>query len=455
MAALAVSTATLIVLGWLTFVAVPAVQLTLERGTSGEWIVADVPVAEFAWLAGVRPGMTVQAFVPPGSEPAQDWESLLATDGALLIGVQRHEIPPHPAPFTVSAIALVFAVVAHRLTPTAASWLLVAPALTSLAAASDLVPAALSFGLVIAPAVVGALYAAEPIRRLHRFTPAVAALAVLLAAAGWLLAYALRFESWVLPRQLSAGIAVGLLVAGSAGVVRQALWRARTRLERHGSAPASLAVLLAATVDELIPGRARSRLLAIEHERAGLASDLHAEVLPDLAAVIRSVDAGIDPAEAAVRLRAIADELRDLMAERRLSVLDELGLVPALEWLAERIEERTNVRVEIDIKGADVARAPREVELAAYRIAQQAIDNALVHARPSRIRITVEITGNRLELVITDDGAGIGPDDEARALRAGHLGLADMRQRAAVVGGAFRVWQRAEGGTTAALRWPG
>lgn len=453
-AAFTVATGALLVVGWLTFVSVPPVQLTLEPRTNGEWVVADVPVAEFAWLSGVRPGMTAGGFVAPGPEPGRDWTSLFVTDGVMTIDVQRHPIPPDPVTFTVGAVALLLAAIAWRLAPTLAWWLLAVPPLASLAVASDLVPASIALALTIAPPAVAATCAADRARRLHWIVPVVAGLAVLLDGAVWLLAYQLRFDSWAAPRDFSGAVAVALLGLGTAGVVRQAAWRARARLTRAGAEHAGGSVLVAATIDELIPGRAHSRLQAIERERASLAADLHAEVLPDLAAVIRSVDAGLDPTEAVARLRAVADELRELMSERRLSVLDELGLLPALEWLAERIEERTNVTVEIEVRGEDVARAPREVELAAYRIAQQAIDNALVHGRPTRIQLRIEIAGDRLALQVTDDGTGITADADRRALRAGRLGLADMRARAAAISGSFRIWRRPEGGTTAELRWP-
>lgn len=452
--ALAVSAAALLVLGWLTFVSVPSVQLGLERRASGEWSVGEVPVAESAWLYGVRAGMVVDGFTGPGSTPGQGWESLAVTDGTLRLDVQRHLLAPEAIAFTGGLIALLLAVVAYRLAPTLAWWLTVAPTLTSLAVASDYVPASLAFLLALAPPAVAGLSVAERARRLHPLVPALAAMAVLGAAAGWLVAYSARFESWALPRQLPIGVAVVMLGLGTVAVIREGLRRARTRLGHQGAAVAPSMALLAATVDELIPGRARSRLLAIESERTRLASDLHADVLPELADVIRSADAGMNPTETASRLRAVADELRDLMAERRLAVLDELGLVPALEWLAERIEERTKVRVEIDIRGDDAQRAPREVELAAYRIAQQAMDNALIHAHAGTIRIDLTISGQRLELEITDDGLGLPVDAEARALRAGHLGLADMRARAAAIGGTFRIGSRPGSGTTAALRWP-
>ena len=374
----------------------------------------------------------------------------------MTMDIQRRPLLPDPVAFYLGAVALILAVGAGRVVPGVAWWLLAVPPLASLAVASDLVPASIALALTIAPPAVAATYATDRARRLHPIVPVLAGPAVLLDGAVWLLAYQLwfGFDSWAAPRQLSAGVAVALLGLGTAGVVRQAAWRARTRFARHGAGQPSRAASVTAVTDELIPRRARTRLLAIERERAALAEDLHADVLLDLAAVIRSVDTGTDPAEAAARLRTVADELRGLMTERRLAVLDELGLLPALKWLAERVQERTSVEVDFDVQGADVGRAPREVELAAFRVAQQAIDNALVHARPRRIQLRIEIAGDRLGIKVTDDGKGIPADAEARALRAGRLGLTDMRSRAATIGAAFRIWRRAEGGTTVELRWP-
>lgn len=448
---LAVATATLLVVGWLTFVSVPAVHVTLRQTASGGWVVIDAPVAEYAWVAGVRPGMTVGGFVAPGPEPGGNWDTLAVTDGVVTIGIPHHPMPPDPGPVFAGTIALLLAAFAYRLAPTPAWWLLAVPPLVALAVASDLVPAPIAFILATAPPGVAATCAAERVRGILRAIPAAG---VLVVGGGWLLAHALRFETWVVPRQLSAITTVALLGLATAGVVRDAGWRAHVRLRRHGANRSSRAVFLTAIADELVPGRARSRLLAIERERAALATDLHADVLPELAAVIRSMDSDVDDAERVSRLRGIARDLRELMGERRLAVLDALGLVPALELLAERVQSRTNVEVEIDVHGPGAGRAPREVELAAYRIVQQALDNALVHARPSRIRFEVEIADGRVQLAVTDDGIGLPEDAEARALRAGRLGLADMRSRATAIGAAFRIWRRAEGGTTVELRWP-
>ena len=165
------------------------------------------------------------------------------------------------------------------------------------------------------------------------------------------------------------------------------------------------------------------------------------------------------PDEKLFELKSLRDYLtgfreRQILQEEVVNeVLEQLGLVPALEWLAERIEERTNVTVELDVRGDGAARIQPDVELHVYRIAQQALDNALVHARPSKIRISIDMEADRLDLEVVDDGAGILPEAEGRALRAGRVGIADMRQRAAAIGAAFRIGRR-DGGTAVAVRWP-
>ncbi len=440
------------VVAWLVFVSVPPVALDLEATTNGRWIVSGVPVGERAWLIGIRPGMEVESFAPEGARLDGKWTSLAVSDGAVHLTVQRFYPPPDAIWTSLSLVALVGSIFAIGVAPSVAWWLLLAPSLIAVAIASDLVAAPVSLLVGLAPLVIGGLSLVDPGRRLGLRVTLICAGLIGLAAGCWVIAYVLRFESWALPRQASVAVGVGLLTIGTAASVRQALWRARTRLGRAGSHSPPF-VLLASTLDELVPGRARSRLSAIERERVAIATNIHGEVLPDLAAVIKSVEAGMDSADAAHRLRSVASELRELMTERRLTVLEELGLIPALEWLAERIQERTNVTVELDIRGDGAARVPRDVELHVYRIAQQALDNALVHARPSRIRISIDIEAERVGLEVVDDGAGIEPGAEGRALRAGRVGIADMRQRAAAIGGALSIGPH-EGGTMVALRWP-
>lgn len=440
------------VLAWLVLVSVPRIEVGFDQSVDGRWTVVEVPVGERAWLLGVRSGMEVEGFSPADSGPG-DWAAVAVTDGVVHIGMQRSLPPPDLIWLGLSLAAFAASMFTIGVAPSVAWLLLLVPAQTGVWVASDFVPAPVGLLLALVPPAIGALSVTDRERRVHDQVPLMGLLVVVGVAASWLVAYVWRFESWSVPRQASAAAGVGLVALGTVAVLRQALWRARTRRTLAGDDSPSAFVLAASTLDELVPGRARARLSAMERERSAIASDIHADVLPDLSAIIKSVEAGMDKEEAAARLRSVSAELRELMTERRLTVLEELGLVPALEWLAERVEERTNVTVELDIRGDGAARIPREVELHAYRIAQQALDNALVHARPSKIRISIEVSTDRLELRLVDDGSGISPEAEVRALRAGRLGIADMRQRAAAIGGAFSVL-RAETGTMVALRWP-
>jgi signal transduction histidine kinase len=452
-AALAASAIVAGVLIWLAFVSVPPAQVGLATTTDGRRIVSDVPIGESAWLVGVRRGMEVEAITPADAWPDGPWTSLAVSDGIVHLTIQRSTPPLDPISPTLSLAALVASIFVVGVAPSVAWWLLLSPTLIGVAVASGLVIAPVSLLLAVAPSTIGAFSLIDPERRVKPWVSLIGLLVSLLVGATWLIAYALRFDSWAITRQTSVGGGVGLLMLGTAAVIRQGFWRARSSLREAGNRPPTAVALIASTLDELTPGRARARLSARERERAAIAGDLHREALPGLAAIIKSVEGGMDPADAAARLRSVAGELRELMTERRLTVLEELGLVPALEWLAERIEERTNVVVELDIPRDAASRLPPEVELHVYRIAQQALDNALVHARPTKIRLSVDLPGDRLELKIADDGVGIAPGAELRALRAGRLGIADMRQRAAAIGGALNVGA-GSGGTIVALRWP-
>lgn len=342
---------------WLVFVSVPPVALSLATTAGGRWTVSGVPIGERAWLIGVRPGMQVESFAPADARPSGNWTSLAVSDGVVHLTVQRFYPPPEAIWTTAGLVALVGSIFAIGVAPSVAWWLLLAPSLIGIAVASDFVTAPVSLFVGLTPPAIGALSLSDRGRRLDSRLVWIGAGLTSLAGGCWLIAYLLRFDSWALPRQASAAIGIGLVTLGTAASVRQALWRARTRLGGAGSHPPAF-VLLASTLDELVPGRARSRLLAMERERAAIATDLHGDVLPDLAVIIKSVEAGMNQADAAARLRSMANELRELMTERRLTVLEELGLVPALEWLAERVEERTNVTVEIDIRGDGAARVP-------------------------------------------------------------------------------------------------
>ncbi len=456
LAAVVLDLAAIALLGWLVFVGTPAIAIGVRHEPDGRWLVTSVAPGGDAWNYGIRPGMEIIGISPSDALPSGDWQSLLVANGTVQITIQRHDLPPTPEPLIVCAAALVAAILAFRYVPTVA-WLLTLapPAIASLNGAM-LVDPPINLAFEAIGPLVAALFvtsaASRPRGRWLALGPAV----VIVYLVAWLVAYAASWQNWTVIRDAGVLASLALGALGAATSLSSAIRRARSR-SAQGLAGLPLAVAVGVVVDELVPGRTRTRLSAIERERARLATELHADVLPDLSDVIRSIEEGDSPRAAADRLRAISAELRELMAERRLSILEDQGLVPALEWLVEHVEARTGVRVELDVEGARLGaedRPPREVEIASYRVCQEALDNALIHARPKSIRVRLEVDAAHARLEVADDGVGIRPGDEDRAVRGGHLGLVDMRSRAAAIGGALQVGRRPGGGTLVLLRWP-
>ena len=185
---------------------------------------------------------------------------------------------------------------------------------------------------------------------------------------------------------------------------------------------------------------------AQEHERARIARDLHDLVAQDLVVLTRQLD-GLEDAhardEALAQARELAgttlDAVRRVSRDLRPTVLDDLGLEPALRWFAEQVGERSRVEVAVVVDGRP-RRLSAETELALYRIAQEALRNAERHAAPERVEVRLHFSDDGLALEVSDDGRGFDTATLPDALvREGRLGLAGMRERAELVGAAFAV----------------
>ena len=212
---------------------------------------------------------------------------------------------------------------------------------------------------------------------------------------------------------------------------------------------AVLVVLQANTRVEVLRLQRDTIVAATEAERARLAADLHDDALQQMSVLIRRLDSEGSAADAEMA-RSIADRLRDVCGDLRLPILDELGAGSALEWLVERIGEASGG--EVRLERADTARPPADVELAFFRIAQEALSNAVNHGAPP-IHVEYEATAERAALSITDRGTGIPDNAAATAPRAGHYGLLNMRQRAEQIGARLELGRGADGGTSVGLRW--
>lgn len=188
---------------------------------------------------------------------------------------------------------------------------------------------------------------------------------------------------------------------------------------------------------------------AAERERARLAAELHDDALQEMAVLLRQLDDAGDERSAGLA-RSVADRMREVCGELRLPILDELGAGAALEWLVDRVADASGgeVRLERD----DGARPPADVELAIFRVAQEALSNAVAHGRPP-IVVSYAAAADRAFLSVTDRGVGIATDAASIAARTGHYGLLNMRQRAEQIGAKIDIRRPSDGGTSIGLSW--
>ncbi|GAA4722022.1 sensor histidine kinase [Phytohabitans rumicis] len=205
--------------------------------------------------------------------------------------------------------------------------------------------------------------------------------------------------------------------------------------------------------------RSREQIVnAREEERRRLRRDLHDGLGPSLGAVAMRIDtarnlAATAPQEADRLLRQARDEVaaaltdvRRLVHDLRPPALDDLGLVGAVQQQTERLRT-PGLTVRVDAH-PDLAGLPAAVEVAAYRIASEALTNVARHAGATTCRVRIAIQDSHLLLEVADDGSGIGP-----GTRAG-VGLVSLRERAAELGGQCEILCPAGRGTLVRARLP-
>ncbi|MFB7112242.1 GAF domain-containing sensor histidine kinase [Streptomyces sp. NPDC056190] len=207
----------------------------------------------------------------------------------------------------------------------------------------------------------------------------------------------------------------------------------------------------------------RSRELTIAEERSRLAHELHDAVSQKLFSLRLTAQAATalvdrDPARAKGELQQVAvlaaeavDELRAAVVELRPAALDEDGLVATLRTQIQVLDRAHSARVTFTTRG--IRALPAAQEEAMLRVAQEALHNALRHARADHVDVTLDRRGCGAVLRITDDGTGFDPKVVRRAGR--HLGLVSMRDRASGAGGRLTVESEPGKGTAIEMEVPG
>ncbi len=223
---------------------------------------------------------------------------------------------------------------------------------------------------------------------------------------------------------------------------------------------------LLALADQAATAAANARLLAAAREkvtleeRQRLARELHDSVAQSLYAIqleaqvarerLDGDPAGVaQPIDHVMRLaEASQAEMRALIFELRPESLEMEGLVAALNRQIEAVRARH--RISARTMGSAEPELPIEVKQALHRIAQEALWNAVKHARARRVDVRLEADGDSVVLEIADDGVGFDPDGSF----PGHLGLRSMHERATGVGGSLEVISARGRGTRVIVRVP-
>jgi PAS domain S-box-containing protein len=198
-----------------------------------------------------------------------------------------------------------------------------------------------------------------------------------------------------------------------------------------------------------------------EQEKSRVARELHDELAQTLTALKMDTiwvrdNVGTQPREAAAKLEEMLSMLdtsvaatRRIAADLRPLLLDDLGLMPAIEWLVQNFTQRSGVPCEL--RGDEDLELDEPYATAVFRIVQESLANVAKHARATQAAVSMQRAGTDIMLEVKDNGAGFDP---AAGRKPGSLGLAGVRERAQLLRGSINVQSRPGQGTVVQARIP-
>lgn len=198
---------------------------------------------------------------------------------------------------------------------------------------------------------------------------------------------------------------------------------------------------------------------AQEDERKRIARELHDDTIQALVVISRELDdiaSGqnkVTPRDIRKEIRKIIDGLRRFSQELRPSILDDLGLIPAVKWLAAELQKNEGIETAVEITGTQRTLSP-ETELMLFRIVQEALTNIRRHSRATRAEVKIAFLDNGVKVSVRDNGKGFEMPHLSDLARTGKLGLAGVRERAELLGGKLHVDSRHGEGTTLTVDIP-
>jgi signal transduction histidine kinase len=273
-----------------------------------------------------------------------------------------------------------------------------------------------------------------------------------------------RFRGWWPSAHPDMRSFLGVPIVARGGIIGALYLTEKQGAAEFSAADEKLIVLLAAHAAIAIENARlyeRSRELSIVEERNRLARELHDSVTQQLFGVVLAAQSACEllqrgePAQEQLeRVQALArgamDELRSVVFELRPASLEAEGLGQVLRKHVDVLRRVTGRAIELRV--ASPPALGQEAAGQVFRIAQEALQNALRHAGADRIEVLLQDGGGRLELSVSDDGHGF--DAAAPGLRGRRLGLTSMEERAAELGGRLEIDSRPGSGTTVRLEVP-
>ncbi len=201
-----------------------------------------------------------------------------------------------------------------------------------------------------------------------------------------------------------------------------------------------------------------------EEERSRIAADMHDGVVQMMVGSLCELQAAMAHFPRAPELveakqqrardliRDSITELRSVIYDLRPIVLDAAGLVPAVETLVKDLQQGSDVRLRFSVLGTSRRCSP-DVEIGAYRIVQEALNNALKHSAAARVEVRIQFSARVLQISVRDDGQGFLVEETTSGYSRS-AGLIGMRERARGMGGRLSVVSSADQGTTVTAEIP-
>ena len=253
---------------------------------------------------------------------------------------------------------------------------------------------------------------------------------------------------------LNRGVGLGLLAAFDRGPDSEEFTAEDEELLRTFASAAANAVAISRSVEA---DRLRSTIAAADAERGRWARELHDQTLQSLGALRVSLASIVGRGDASTKDAAIGqaiadteleiENLRRIITDLRPSILDDLGLLPALEALVDR-GRRAGLQITSELSLPDTAEFDSELETSIYRLVQEALTNVIKHAGAANVHVLVDHSDDLVLISVEDDGTGFDADAQTSG-----FGLAGMRERAYLAGGAVD-FESGEGGTHLRIRLP-